>query len=289
MSHVSRADDAAFAAPPGYAGRSEGFAFASRIDRAAGARHAEVGTSRLAADGRVDPHFHSFEELVYVLAGGPRLVLGGIEVELGPDEAVAIGVGETHSWSNPGAEEAHWIELRTPPARGAGEPVDTIFAGRDGSAAPLGPLDPGDPRLTSFGRWTPAGAKPGGPPAAGMAAPTQSLPGISARMVLDGRHGVAAARTFAIEFAPGAKLGIHDHPFEETFYLLEGEIAFAADGIERTLRAGDVAFAEVGCLHGFENRTGFPCRWLESQSPLPPARGDTRVQAPWETLAARLG
>ncbi len=75
--------------------------------------------SRLAAGGRIDPHFHSFEELVYVLAGAPRLVLGGIEVELAPDEAVAIAVGETHSWSGPCDEACSWIELRTPPARAA--------------------------------------------------------------------------------------------------------------------------------------------------------------------------
>ncbi|OJU83847.1 MAG: hypothetical protein BGO11_03275 [Solirubrobacterales bacterium 70-9] len=288
MSHLSRSAEVAFATPPAYAPHCEGFSLAGRIGREDGARHAEVGTARLAPGGRLDPHLHSYEELVFVLAGAPRLALGGVEVELGPDAAVAIGAGETHSWSNPGEEEARWIELRTPPARPEGEPVDTIFTARASSPADAVPLDPGDPRLAAFGRWTPDGSTPAGPLAAGMAAPTQSLPGIKARMVLDGRHGAVAARTFVIEFAPDAKLGLHDHPFEETFYVLEGEIAFDADGVERTLRAGDVAFAGVGCLHGFENRSGFPCRWLESQSPLPPGRGDTRVQAPWETLAARF-
>lgn len=248
-----------------------------RVGREAGAVHAAVATCELAADGSVGAHLHSFEELVYVLAGTPRLDLDEGSFELGPGQAAWIGPGEAHAWSNPGGDEVGWIELHAPPPRAAGAPVDTIAVSGFAAVGAAEPLDPTDPRRRRFGRWRAGGAD----------GPIEALPGITATPVIDTRQGAAQAKTFVVEFSPGTALPAHDHPFEETFYVLEGEIAFSADGVERLLTPGDVGSAPVGGIHAFENRSGAPCLWLESQSPLPPARGNTRVQGPWSRLAER--
>lgn len=280
-----------YAEPPGYAGHCEGFERAEHVGRADAALHAGLGTCALAAGGSVEPHVHGFEEIVFVLEGRPQLTIGGRTVALAPNDGAAIAVGEAHRWANPGPEPARWVELQAPPARAPGEPPDTVFLGPGALAASEpAPLDPGDPGLTCFGQlWPPstsAAPAAAGPRAAGSAAPTMSLPGVVGRHLIDQRHGAALGRTFVVEFAPGAALGAHDHPFEETFYVLSGAIVFTADGVEHELGSGDVGFAAVGCLHAFENRGSQPCLWLESQTPLPPARNDTRVQAVWSALAA---
>lgn len=279
-----------YAQPRSYAGHCEGFERATHVGRADGAVHAGLGTCSLAAGGWVEPHLHGFDEIVFVLSGRPRLTVGGRTVELAAHDAALVAVGEAHAWSNPGPEPARWIELQAPLPRAPEEPADTAFLG-PGALAGGEPttLDPGDPGLTRFGQlWPPIGTGPGasGPRAPGSAAPTMALPGILGRHSIDQRHGAALGRTFVVEFAPGAALDAHDHPFEETFYVLSGAIAFTADGVEHELGPGDVGFAGVGCLHAFENRGGEPCRWLESQTPLPPSRNDTRVQALWSGLAA---
>jgi len=241
-------------------------AFEERVGRAAGALHGSVGTVRLAAGDQLDAHLHSFEELVYVLAGAPLLALEEGCFALAPNQAVRLGPGEAHAWSNPGTEAASWIELQAPPARPPGAPPDTVTVD-DLAVAAAEPVDPADPRRQRFGRWREDGSD----------SPLLALPGITASMVIDERQGAVQARTFMIDFAAGTKLAAHDHPFEETFYVLEGEIVFTAGDEERLLAPGDVAFAAVGCIHAFENRSGATCRWLESQSPLPPARNGTRI------------
>ena len=97
---------------------SSGFTRQSHIDRAIGAVHTAFGTCELAADGAIAPHVHSYEELIYVLEGHPRLSIDGLTHELAADDAAFIGVGTVHSWTVPSSEACRWIELQTPQARG---------------------------------------------------------------------------------------------------------------------------------------------------------------------------
>ena len=55
-----------------------------------------------------------------------------------------------------------------------------------------------------------------------------------------------------------------------------------------TLRAGDVFWTGVGCVHAFYNRTDGHVRWLETQSPQPPARHSYRFNRDWEYLQSRI-
>jgi quercetin dioxygenase-like cupin family protein len=53
---------------------------------------------------------------------------------------------------------------------------------------------------------------------------------------------------------PGGGVGQHFHPAaEETWRVLDGEVAFRLDGEERRLGAGDSLVAAAGSDHAFEN------------------------------------
>jgi quercetin dioxygenase-like cupin family protein len=93
---------------------------------------------------------------------------------------------------------------------------------------------------------------------------------------------------FMVQYEPGGKAGTHDHPLEETYMVLVGEVDASFDGQVHRLAPGDVAWAGAGCVHGFSNPHDRPVRWLETQAPQPPARHSYRFTRDWEYLRSRL-
>jgi quercetin dioxygenase-like cupin family protein len=121
-----------------------------------------------------------------------------------------------------------------------------------------------------------------------MASALLAYSGIAVKMILDERHGAHLGNMFMVDYQPDVVLHPHDHPVEEAFYMLEGEVVYIADGEEYTLGVGDVAYAGVGCIHAFENRSGRKTRWLETRAPLPPVHHSYRFNRDWDFLADRL-
>jgi len=59
----------------------------------------------------------------------------------------------------------------------------------------------------------------------------------------------------------------HDHPWDEAYYILEGEVRFLIDGQERLVRAGDFVYAPAGTLHGFQGASANAARMLIFDAP----------------------
>ncbi|HZQ31712.1 MAG TPA: cupin domain-containing protein [Mycobacterium sp.] len=264
MHHVTGFDPAQLEPQPAYADHSVGYRRVSHIDRGVGAIRTGFGTCELAAGGSIDPHVHSYEELVYVVAGAPCLSPDGLTYRISPDDAAFIGVGATHSWHAPDSEPCRWIDLQTPQARDATDPADTFFVPSGVGTGPE-PVSVRDPRARFFAHWQPS------------------------QMLLDERHGAFLGTMFMVDYQCDVVLHPHDHPVEEAFYMLEGEVVFIADGTEYTLAVGDVAYAGVGCIHAFENRSGKKTRWLETRAPLPPLHHSYRFNRDWDFLAEQFG
>jgi quercetin dioxygenase-like cupin family protein len=297
MHHVTRFDPAELAVPAGYEDHSAGHRRTSHIDRGVGAVHTGFGTCELDAGGGIDAHVHAYEELVYVVEGRPVLTLDGRAYELAPDDCAFIAVGATHAWENPGGSPARWIDLQSPQARPATDPPDTFFVEPQPSV-PRAPLDIRDPRTRSFARWSPDQMdldvlkRPAGVDApavsSSMSSALLAYSGIAVKMLVDERHGAHLGNLFMVDYQQDVVLHPHDHPIEEAFYMLEGEVVYIADGQEYTLAVGDVAYAGVGCIHAFENRSGRRTRWLESRAPLPPLHHAYRFKRDWDYLGERL-
>jgi quercetin dioxygenase-like cupin family protein len=65
-----------------------------------------------------------------------------------------------------------------------------------------------------------------------------------------------------VELGGGGRPPLHRHNFDETFYLLEGELTFQLDDEVFTRRAGELAFAPRGVAHTYANLSGAPARAL---------------------------
>ena len=77
--------------------------------------------------------------------------------------------------------------------------------------------------------------------------------GITVKMMVDSDLGAQLSTMFMVQYAPDGVVGGHDHPFEETYYFLEGRAEAIFDGVTYELGPGDVAWAGVGSVHAFRN------------------------------------
>jgi quercetin dioxygenase-like cupin family protein len=248
------------------------------VDGERGALHMGVAVCSLPEGDALEPHLHAAEESFFVLDGKPTLRVGGEAFHLSAGEGGLLPVGVAHGWEAPSGP-ARWIEVQVPrPPEDAGGFPDT-FAAELGDAGPAEAIDPGDPRNRHFFRFDPDSR--GRSPTGG----TLVFGGASIRMLVDERLDAALHTLFMVEFQPGAEIRPHDHPFEEAFCVLEGEVQAEAGGELFTMGAGDFLWTGVGCRHAFRNAGDAPVRWLEAQAPQPPARHAFRFADDWETLA----
>jgi quercetin dioxygenase-like cupin family protein len=280
---------------PVFGARGDGFLRAPLVCEG---QHMTLDFCSLEPGGSLDLHLHSCEESFFVLTGRPVVHLEERSIRLAPGGGGIVPVGVSHGWVADGDEPATWIEMTAPRRRGADEPPDTFFLGA-AIPEPPAPLDVRDPRnrhlfLFVDGQLDVERSRTHGT-SVDEAAVSASIPtallaysGIGVKMLVDERLGAQLHTMFVVEYQPGGVAHPHDHPFEEAYHMLEGEIAAVADGAEYTLEPGDTLWTGVGCIHGFVNRSGRRVRWLETTAPQPPSGHSYRFNRDWEYLAAQL-
>jgi quercetin dioxygenase-like cupin family protein len=265
-----------------------------------GSTHTELAVGALGPDGWIARHVHSYEEALYLLAGELLLELDGHVHRLVAGDFALIPIGTLHTLATGSGGQARWLSISTPPRRPPDAAVpDTIYAGSApdvaalaAAARPLGGVDP-TRRLVGHYDGTPPqlealrlddearGRRP-----AGMDTALLAYSGISVKMLVDRTLGADLLTMFTVDYEVGGAAQAHDHPFEETYFFLAGEVQAELDGIAYTLRAGDVVFAGVGSVHGFWNDGPDRVRWIETQAPQPPARHAYRWEPTWRQFAA---
>ncbi len=294
MHHLKRREEIVPVAE--YPARSEGFARAALVDAAAGSVHMGLGLCTL-EQGHVETHLHSFEESFYVLEGTPTLYLDGRGVTLLPGACGVVPVGVPHAWRADDGQ-ARWIDMMAPQPRRQGiGPPDTFFVGPTPTTAP-GPLDVRDSRNRNLFRLSDwqmdvDALKLGAPVdqptvSSSMATALLAYSGIAVKMLVDKRLDAQLHTMFMVQYQETAMALPHDHPFEESYVMLEGEVVAVADDVEYTLRPGDVFWTGVGCIHAFYNRSGAGVKWLETSSPGPPDRHSYRFDRDWDYLSGQL-
>jgi quercetin dioxygenase-like cupin family protein len=270
-----------------------GFARSSLVDEAAGAVHTGFGTCELAPGGSVPAHVHSFEESFFVLEGEAVVESpeGAFRVRAGDYGLLPVGV--PHAWSNQGPGSARWADMLAPQPR-ARYGHDTFLVPPPKTAAAPLPVDVRDPRTRSFGHVEPANMDPARQTqdqlavSASMRTALLVYSGITVKMMVDPDLGAVLSTMFMVQYEPRGVAGTHDHPFEETYLILEGEVEASFDGERHRLAAGDLAWAGAGCVHGFSNPAEVPVRWLETQAPQAPGRHSYRFTRDWDYLREAL-
>jgi quercetin dioxygenase-like cupin family protein len=242
--------------------------------------------------GEVDAHVHSFEESIYVIAG--QLVLDTTEGSflLEPGDYALVPVGMTHAFRNTSDAAASFVEMKAPlPRERFG--YDTQFTRPLATAEPVS-IDIRDPRNRYFGHIEPENMDPAMQTqdrlalSASMRTALLVYSGISVKMMIDSDLGADLSTMFMVQYEEGGFAGAHDHPLEEAYLILDGQVEATFDGESYELGPGDLAWAGVGCLHEFRNVGAGHVRWLETQAPQPPPRHSYRFARDWNYLENAL-
>lgn len=289
---VRRAADLTWSPPAGPLAQATGFEQWSVVDATTPAVHTGFGLSRLSRGGRVPSHVHSYEESLYVTAGQLVVQTPGEAARLGPGGYGLIPIGVPHSLRNDGTEEARVVRVSVPVPRPEHD-FDTQLV-PDVAETEAIDADVRDPRTRRYGQITEAHMDPGRQSqellevSASMRTALLVYSGITLKMMVDSDLGAVLSSMFMVQYEPHGAAGLHDHPLEESYLILDGSVDATFDGTEYHLEPGDVAWAGVGCQHSFRNGDG-TVRWLETQAPPLPPRHGYRFARDWDYLRQRLG
>ena len=277
MHVVSSVDPASALTPVLYKNHSAGFRRATYVNRHMGSVHMGTGICYLDPQGSIDPHLHSFEESFYVLEGELEVQIGEQTQSVNAGNFGLISTGTLHRWRNVGTGIARWLEMQSPQPRPANGPagLDTFFMDAEARSLPK----QAEPSANVVGYFDEAQLpRPGGPSQMEGFNPTT---GVAIKMFVDRSFGAVHHSLFLIQYQPGAKIDLHDHTFEESYFIVSGQVRAQAEGQSYELGPGDVIWTSVGCVHCFENLGAEPVRWIETQAPLPPVREVFRFEKDW--------
>jgi mannose-6-phosphate isomerase-like protein (cupin superfamily) len=166
---------------------------------------------------------------------------------------------------------------------------DTYFV-KGGSPPESGiAIDFGDPRFARYlGHFDETQLPDPGGAIQAVGARGSAIRGISLKELIDRMLGAQHMSLFVVQFQPGGDGTVHDHMFEESYFLVAGEAEANLDGQRYHVKAGEYVWTGVGCMHGFKNIGATPVRWIETQAPLPTPTEAFRFKAQWEYLQKKI-
>lgn len=295
MAHhvVKKADALSLVIPSEFEGRASGYRGDLVVGEHTEAVHTGLRIAEIEPGGWADTHLHSFEESFYVVEG--ELIVDrpdGSFRATGGDYGL-IPVGVPHAFRNLSESPVRFIEVKTPaPRERLG--FDTYFPSAL-DAGEVEDFDVRDPRNRDFGHIDRENSDATQQTqdrlalSASMRTALLVYSGITVKMMIDSDLGADLSIMFMVQYEPRGVAGPHDHPLEEAYIILDGEVDARFDGVEYHLGPGDVAWAGVGCVHEFHNNSDTAkVRWLETASPQPPGRHAYRFRRDWVYLEDAL-
>ena len=284
MHHVGRFETGSLSPSPTFADHSRGYRQTDLVTRAVGSMHTGLSVAELSPDGVLDIHVHSFEESFYILEGEAIVDVGDSAYRLAAGDFGVVKVGTLHGWRASGSRPVRWLQMAAPQPKPAGSERDTFFPARAVWASDIRSREAGTEAGAQLGHFDASQI----PPVGQRDTAAAGLEGVFLKWLIDENFGAAHHRLLFIEYQPGVSIGLHDHTFEEAYFILSGEVDGTLDGTPYRARAGDVLWTGVGCVHAFANNGSEPVRWLETFSPQPPRENVFRFVAEWEQRARDL-
>jgi mannose-6-phosphate isomerase-like protein (cupin superfamily) len=285
--YVGTVNDTRFTASERFAKHSDGYRRLELIGHTTSpaAVHMGLGLVDLQPAGHLMPVMHAFEKGFYVLCGTVVVAMAGRAHLLGRNHYGVIPKATTYSYYNPSDEPARILEMMAPQPKPLDSGFDdTIFASDSPLVREAAVPDLTDPRIKHLGRFDEA-SLPSGGQISGAGARSSSIHGVSIKEFVDRMLGAQHLSMFLVQFQPGGMGTQHDHPHEESYFILSGKAEAVLDGESYLVGPGDYVWTGVGCFHSFATVGDEPVRWLETQAPLPADFEAFRFHREWAPLS----
>ncbi len=281
MYKIGSFDPAALLPHSKYADHATGLNWAPFVEHADETVHISYGTIELLSGGETALTVQAHETGLYLIAGAVEVLRDGHIYRLTEGDFMLIPTGIEHAYRNTGNVPARWIEMCAPRPKASNGWQDTWFNGPAVWNAEAAPINLADRRMSMVGHYDYSQHTP-------PLTISPNLDGFSQRMMMDDVFGAVHFNMFVISFADGGFCNHHDHPFEEAYFVLGGEVDIVFDGQEYVLKKGDFAWIGVGAQHAFFPRKRTRVHWLEIQAPQPSVRDGVRFMSPWDYMTTVL-
>ena len=180
--------------------------------------------AQLAPGGVLHPHVHSFEEGFYILSGQAVVVINEESYLMGAGDYGRVKVGTPHGGVPPAMLRCggcRWARPSQASRRRARHLLPQGPAAAVGAAARSGDL-----RGSLLGHFDASQV----PPVPERQNVLKGLEGVFLNWLIDEKFGAAHHRLLFIDDQPGVSIGLHDHTFEEGYFIVSGEVEATMDG-----------------------------------------------------------
>jgi quercetin dioxygenase-like cupin family protein len=284
MHYFGHFDAASLIPSPTFASSSSGYTQVDLISRTTGSVHTGLAIAELSAGGTLGLHVHSYEEGFYILNGEALVQIDDRAYRVAAGDYGVIKVGTVHGWRGLGNQPVRWLQMAAPQPKPPEGGRDTFIVGRGDVSDQVTSREAGSAAGVLLGHFATGQI----PPVGQRQTAAAGLEGVFLKWLIDEHFGAVHHRMLFIEYQPGVSIGLHDHTFEEAYFILSGEVEGTLDGATYHAKAGDVLWTGVGCVHAFANTGREPVRWLETFAPQPPRENVFRFAAEWEQRAREL-
>ena len=115
---------------------------------------------------------------------------------------------------------------------------------------------------------------------------SKEVPGLRGALMVGAEHGAQHMEVSLYELAPGATIGWHRSPFEDSWFVEKGTGKVSLAGLEYDLGVGDYGVAPVGVAHSLTAGDD-GLRWFSVHTPKPPTFEGARHHIAASRSAAR--
>jgi quercetin dioxygenase-like cupin family protein len=96
---------------------------------------------------------------------------------------------------------------------------------------------------------------------------TLSVLGAQVKFLCPGDKTDRAWSLMEVVLPMGAGPPLHDHAWDEAYYVTQGQVHFHLAGQEQVIKAGEFLYAPGGTLHGFQGASEEPAHMLIIDAP----------------------
>lgn len=263
---------------------ADGLSIARLIGPDDDAVHLEVALTRLEPGGSVASHVHPFEESFYVLDGTGTVAVGDQAYRVREGSFGFAPIRTPHRWANDSDTSLVCLRTRSPQSRMLGSGTGT-YPTAGAEVGEIKPADVADRTRRFVGQFEEDHMPEPGPiQMKGLRSPAAR--NVAVWMLVDEVIGAVHHTKFKVRFDPAETTftlgGQHFHPFEETYYITDGNAVAHLEDESIPVGPGDLIFAGVNALHGFSNLEAKPIRWIEMQAPNPPTSNAFFFKSEWD-------